>query len=108
MTLSGMENNLRPLNMLLQAVAILNNRRQARTVFGREDDADGLSHAHIIACFAKFVNPMFASVYWQVTSSAASSELSSPSNNGRCLPARRRAIDTAEDLFGGRKFWAPA
>ena len=39
------------------------NRRQARTVFGREDDADGLSHTRSIACFTKFVNPLFASVH---------------------------------------------
>jgi hypothetical protein len=39
------------------------NRRQARTVFGREDDADGLSHTRSIACFTKFVNPSFASVH---------------------------------------------
>jgi hypothetical protein len=38
--------------MLFQAVAILNDRRQARTVFQREDDADGLSHAPTIARFA--------------------------------------------------------
>ena len=49
--------------MLVQAVAILDDRRQVRTVFGREDDADGLSHAHTIARFAQNVNPKFVSVH---------------------------------------------
>ena len=61
--LRGMEDNLRPLHMLLQAVAILNDRRQAQAVFRRENDADGLSHAHTIACFAPNVNLKFASVH---------------------------------------------
>ena len=61
--LGGMKNNLRPLHMLLQAIAISDDSGQARAVFGGEDDADGLSHAQRIACFAKFVNPKFASVH---------------------------------------------
>ena len=61
--LRGMENNLCPLHMLLQAIAISDDGGQARAVFGRENGADGLSHVHTIAYFADLVNPKFASVH---------------------------------------------
>jgi hypothetical protein len=59
----GMEGNFCPLHMLLRAVTILDYRRQTRTVFAREDNANGLSPAQSIACFAPHVNPMLASVH---------------------------------------------
>ena len=44
------QNDLRPVNMLLQAIAICDSRRQWRALLGRLDDADDLSHAQSIAC----------------------------------------------------------
>lgn len=53
----------RPLNVLLGAVAILNDRRQTRTVLRGDDDADGLCHISRIACITSLVNPLIASVH---------------------------------------------
>ena len=60
---SRVENNPSPLHMLLRAVAILDDRRQAQAVFGREKNADTLNHVRTIHCFAPNVNPLFASVH---------------------------------------------
>ena len=43
------QNDVRPLNMLLQAIAISDSRRQSRALFGRLAEADGFSHAQSIA-----------------------------------------------------------
>ena len=58
-----MKDDFRPQRMLLRAVAVSDNRRQTRTVFRREEDADGLSHTQTIAFFAPSMNPVFASVH---------------------------------------------
>ncbi len=52
-----------PLDVLLRAVAILNNRRQTRAVLRGDDDADGLCHISRIARTRPRVNPLFASVH---------------------------------------------
>ena len=49
--------------MLLRTIAIPNDRRQKRTVFGKEEDAYSLRHPSSIDCFAPIVNPMFVSVH---------------------------------------------
>ena len=61
--LSRMKDDFRPQRMLLRTVAVPDNRRQTRTVFRKEKDADGLSHTQTIAFFAPSVNPTFASVH---------------------------------------------
>jgi hypothetical protein len=59
----GMEDDLCPLHMLLRIIPIPDHRRQTRTVFGKEEDAQSLRHPSSIDCFAPIVNPMFASVH---------------------------------------------
>jgi hypothetical protein len=49
--------------VLLQAVPIAGDRSQARAVFGPNKDANGLSHAPIIAGFGPDVKHMFVSVH---------------------------------------------
>ncbi len=61
--IGGMKNDPRPLHMLLRPVAIDDDRRQVRTLFGGEKDADSLSHVFSMARFAKSVNLMSASVH---------------------------------------------
>lgn len=58
-----MEDDLCPLHMLLRIIAIPDDRRQTRTVFGKKEDAHSLRHPSSIDCFAPIVNPMFASVH---------------------------------------------
>jgi hypothetical protein len=59
----GMKNDARPLNMLLRAVAIVDDRRQLRSVFSGENETDGVCHATSMDRFAKNVNLLSASVH---------------------------------------------
>jgi hypothetical protein len=57
------KNDPRPMNVLLRAVAILNDRCQTRAVLRGNDDADGLCHIRRIARIRVFVNPLIASLH---------------------------------------------
>jgi len=58
-----MDNNACPLNMLLRAVAIADDASQLRSLFSRENETDGLSHAISMACFVNAVNLLSVSVH---------------------------------------------
>ena len=57
------DDDLRPLNVLLWAVAIADDRRQSRAVLGAKQNTDSLSHAARIAYFTLSVNLTIASVH---------------------------------------------
>ena len=57
------QNNPSPLNVLLQAVPIADNRHQARPVFDPNKDTYGLCHATRIAYSRPAVNQIFVSVH---------------------------------------------
>ena len=58
-----MDNDARPLNMLLRAVAIADDGSQLRSLFGGENETDGLSHTISMACFVNAVNLLFVSLH---------------------------------------------
>jgi hypothetical protein len=49
--------------VLLRQIAIANDHQKARTLFGRKNDTDSLSHARNVAWFASRVNLVSASVH---------------------------------------------
>lgn len=57
------ENDPRPLHMLLRPVTIADDRRQLRSLFNGENEANSLSHTFSMARFANSVNLLNASVH---------------------------------------------
>jgi hypothetical protein len=61
--LVGVEDDARPLDVLVGTVAVGDDRGEALTISGGEDDARGLGHPPRLAHFSANVNPQIASVH---------------------------------------------
>jgi len=57
------EDDTRPLDVLLRAVPVADDRGQARAIFGSQQSADGLSHTHDMVRASAIVDLSFASVH---------------------------------------------
>jgi hypothetical protein len=61
--LGGLQDDLRPLNVLHRTPSVLDHPLQIRALLSREEKRDSPSHSSRLARFCASVNPPFASVH---------------------------------------------